>query len=568
MIFAQSQYLFLLFLIPVFFLIQAVILRLRRRRIRRMGDEALVESLMPSYSSAKVWIRLVLFVLGFFFFVLAISRPQIGATLKERQTKGAEVMIALDVSNSMLAQDYSPDRLERAKLAISRMVDRLRDDRLGLIVFAGNSFVQLPITTDYVSAKMFLSSISTESVPIQGTAIGEAINTAMRSFSPQSDKSRAIIVITDGENHEDDPVAAARQASDLGVRVFTIGVGSPEGTMIPMADGDYLRDKDGNPVVTRLDETVLKDVAAAGKGMYVRAGNSEFGLNPIIDEIERMDDELYSSVVFEEYDELYMYFLAVALFFLILEMLVGERRARRTLLTLGLLVLLGVDASAQVDRKEVRQGNRRFRDAEYNEAEIAYLRALQKDSLSMAANYDLANTLYRMEEYDKAKSALERVGEVAQMSPYSADYFYNLGSVAIAQKDWKTAVEAYRQSLLRRPGDMDAKENYIYAKKMLQDQQQNQQDQNQDQNQDQQDQQNKDQQNQQQNQDQQQEQQQNQNQDQNQQQDQDNQQPDQITPQAAQQMLQAIQAKEKETQDKVKKAKAAALKSRQKEKNW
>lgn len=331
MIFAQSQYLFLILLIPVFFLVQAVVLKLRRRRLQRLGDEALVERLMPSYSKAKVWVSLVLFSLGFFFFVLAISRPQIGAALKERQTKGAEVMIALDVSNSMLAEDYSPNRLERAKLAISRMVDRLRDDRIGLIVFAGNSFVQLPITTDYVSAKMFLSSISNESVPIQGTAIGEAINTAMRSFSSQSDKSRAIIVITDGENHEDDPVAAAKQASDLGVRVFAIGVGSPEGTMIPMGEGDYLRDKEGNPVVTRLDETVLHDVAAAGKGMYVRAGNSEFGLNPIIDEIERMDDELYSSVVFEEYDELYMYFLAMALLFFVLEMLIGERRSKRHL---------------------------------------------------------------------------------------------------------------------------------------------------------------------------------------------------------------------------------------------
>ena len=331
MIFAQSQYLFLILLIPVFFLVQAVVLKFRRRRLQRLGDEALVERLMPSYSKAKVWVSLVLFSLGFFFFVLAISRPQIGAALKERQTKGAEVMIALDVSNSMLAEDYSPNRLERAKLAISRMVDRLREDRIGLIVFAGNSFVQLPITTDYVSAKMFLGSISNESVPIQGTAIGEAINTAMRSFSPQSDKSRAIIVITDGENHEDDPVAAARQASDLGVRVFAIGVGSPEGTMIPMGGGEYLRDKDGNPVVTRLDETVLQDVAAAGKGMYVRAGNSEFGLNPIIDEIERMDDELYNSVVFEEYDELYMYFLAMALLFFILEMLIGERRSKRHL---------------------------------------------------------------------------------------------------------------------------------------------------------------------------------------------------------------------------------------------
>ena len=250
-----------------------------------------------------------------------------GAILKEHKTRGAEVMIVLDVSNSMLAEDYSPNRLERAKLAISRVVDKLRDDRIGLVVFAGNSFVQIPITTDYVSAKMFLSSISTGSVPIQGTAIGEAIGTALRSFSAQSDRSRAIIVITDGENHEDDPVAAASQAAEMGVRVFTIGVGSPEGKMIPF-EGDYLRDKEGNPVVTRLDESVLQDVAAAGKGLYVRAGNSEFGLNPIVDEIARMDDEEYNSIVFEEYDELYMYFFGMALFFLVLEMLIGDRRSK------------------------------------------------------------------------------------------------------------------------------------------------------------------------------------------------------------------------------------------------
>ncbi len=328
--FAQAQYLFLLLLIPFFFLIQALVLRLRRRRIRKFGDEKLVRELMPSYAKAKVWVRLTLFSVAFFFFVIGLSRPQIGAKLKEHETKGAEIMIALDVSNSMLAEDYSPNRLERAKLAISRLVDKLRDDRIGLIVFAGNSFVQLPITTDYVSAKMFMNSISTESVPVQGTAIGEAINTAMRSFSSQSEKSRAIIVITDGENHEDDPVAAAKQAAEMGVRVFTIGVGSPEGKPIPM-DGELLKDKDGNIVVTRLDEGVLQEVAQAGNGVYVRAGNSEFGLNPIIEDIRRMEDEKYSSIVFEEYDEQFMYFLAIALFFFVIEMLVGDRRSKRHL---------------------------------------------------------------------------------------------------------------------------------------------------------------------------------------------------------------------------------------------
>ncbi len=328
--FASARYLLLLVLIPVFFLLFAIVLKLRKRRIRKFGDEVLVRQLMPSYTEAKAWVRLALFSIGFFFFVIGLSRPQIGAKLKEHQTKGAEIMIVLDVSNSMLAEDYSPNRLERAKLAISRLVDKLREDRIGLIVFAGNSFVQLPVTTDYVSAKMFLSSISTESVPVQGTAIGEAINTAMRSFSAQSEKSRAIIVITDGENHEDDPVAVAKQAAEMGVRVFTIGVGAPEGKPIPM-DGGLLKDKDGNIVVTRLDETVLQDVAEAGNGLYVRAGNSEFGLNPIIDDIRKMEDEKYSSIVFEEYDEQFMYFLAISLFFFVLEILVGDRRSRRHL---------------------------------------------------------------------------------------------------------------------------------------------------------------------------------------------------------------------------------------------
>ena len=328
--FAQPQYLLLIFLIPLFFVCYAIVCRLRKRRIRKFGDEALVSGLMPSASRAKGWVKLVLFSIAFFFFSIGLSRPQIGAKLKEHKTKGAEIMIVLDVSNSMLAEDYSPNRLERAKLAISKLVDRLRDDRIGLIVFAGNSFVQLPITADYVSAKMFLNSISTESVPVQGTAIGDAINTAVRSFSIQSQKSRAVIVITDGENHEDDPVSAASQAAEMGIRVFTIGVGSAEGKPIPVSGG-LLKDKDGNIVVSRLDEKTLMEVAKAGNGMYVKAGNSEFGLNPIVDEIDKMDDEQYSSVVFEEFDEQYMYFFALALVFLVVEMLIGERKIRRRL---------------------------------------------------------------------------------------------------------------------------------------------------------------------------------------------------------------------------------------------
>lgn len=329
-IFAAPHYLLFLLLIPFFFLGMGLWLWGRRRRLRRFGDEALVNELMPSWSRGKLWVRTVLLSLAFFFFVIGLSRPQIGAKLKEHKIKGAEIMIVLDVSNSMLAQDYSPDRLERAKLAISRITDKLKDDRIGLIVFAGTSFVQLPITSDYVSAKMFLNSISTESIPIQGTAIGDAISTAVRGFSAQSEHSRAIIVITDGENHEDDAVAAAKQAAEAGIKVYTIGVGSADGQPIPM-NGELLKDKDGNIVVTRLDEETLRKVASAGGGAYVHAGNDEFGLTPIISDIRKMEDEEYNSVVFEEYNEQFIYFLGIALVFFVLEMLVGDRRARRHL---------------------------------------------------------------------------------------------------------------------------------------------------------------------------------------------------------------------------------------------
>ena len=329
--FAQAQFLILLLLVPLFFIAYAVMRHLRRRRLEKLGDKRLVEELMPSVSASKGWVRVTLFALAFFFFTIGLSRPQIGAKLKERKTKGVEIMIALDVSNSMMAEDYSPNRLERAKLAISSLVDKLRDDRIGLVVFAGTSFVQLPVTTDYASAKMFLNSINTESVPIQGTALGEAITTCIRSFSTQSERSRAIIVITDGENHEDDPVAAAKQAADMGIKVFAIGVGSAEGKPIPYK-GELLKDKDGNIVVSRLDEKVLRDIASAGNGAYVRAGMSEFGLNPIVDDIKRMDEEMFNSVIFEEFDEQYMYFFAIALALLAIEMLIGERRASRHLL--------------------------------------------------------------------------------------------------------------------------------------------------------------------------------------------------------------------------------------------
>ncbi len=330
LLFANYKFLYLLILIPLILVGYGIFRHLRGRRVKALGDEALVKELMPSASSAKGWIRISFFCLGLMFLIIGLARPQTGARLAEKKTKGAEILVALDVSNSMLAQDYSPNRLERAKLAIARLTDRLQQDRIGLVIFAGTSFVQLPVTTDYISAKMFLGSIDTGSIPIQGTAIGEAIRLCTKSFSAQSEKSRVIVVISDGEDHEEDAVESAKQAAELGIKVYTIGVGSAEGQPIPM-DGGLLKDRNGDIVVTRLNEQMLRDIARAGGGAYIHAGNEEFGLNPIIQDIRRMEEEEFGSVVFEEYDEQYMYFLGLALLCFVIQMVTGSRKPRRKL---------------------------------------------------------------------------------------------------------------------------------------------------------------------------------------------------------------------------------------------
>jgi len=326
---AQVKYLLIIAVIPLLFLLQWLMQFRKQMALKRFGDPSLTKQLMPRRSTRRGWIKLIFYSIALFFFAIGLARPQIGAKVKEIERRGAEIMIALDVSNSMLARDYSPNRLERAKLAISRLVDKLQQDRIGLIVFAGDAFVQLPITTDYVSAKIFLNTISTESVRRQGTDLGEAILTGLRSFSSTTTNSKALILITDGEDHEGDVLEAAKLAVESDIRVFCIGIGTEQGQPIPMPDGNLLKDENGNIVVTRLDEATLIEIARIGNGSYVRAGNSEFGLDAIIDGIRELDKQTFNSQIFEDFDEQYMYFFGIALFFLLLEFLIHNRKGRR-----------------------------------------------------------------------------------------------------------------------------------------------------------------------------------------------------------------------------------------------
>lgn len=284
---------------------------------------------MPFVSGSRPAIKFSILVLAVLFFIVGIARPQFGSKLKTEKREGVELIIALDVSNSMLAEDIQPNRLERAKRAISRLIDRLKDDKIGLIVFAGDAYTQLPITTDYNSAKLFLAAVNTEIVPKQGTAIGTAIDLGMHSFAPNSEANKAIIIITDGENHEDDAVSIATAASEAGIIIHTIGMGLPQGTPIPIytnGQKDYRKDRDGKPVVTKLNEQMLEQISAAGDGIYVRANNAQVGLNALFNEIEKMEKAELESRVYSEYDDQFQYFFAIGLALLLIDFLILERR--------------------------------------------------------------------------------------------------------------------------------------------------------------------------------------------------------------------------------------------------
>lgn len=328
--FDHPEFLYLFLLIPILVVLYWVSHVIKKKALQKFGEMNIITHLMPYASFSRPVYKFSILILALSFIIIGVAGPQFGSKLQKIKRKGVEVIIALDVSNSMMAQDIQPNRLERAKRAISKMVDKLNNDKVGLIVFAGEAYTQLPITTDYASAKLFLSSISTDIVPIQGTAIGSAIELATRSFTPDSEASKAIIVITDGENHEDDAVQAANMAKEMGIAVHTIAMGSPEGAPIPIRAGssDFRRDDKGNIVISKLDQQMVEEIATAGGGKAVIANNTTTGLNVLFKEINKMDKTELEARVYTAYDEKFQIFLAIGLLLLFIEFLVLERKNR------------------------------------------------------------------------------------------------------------------------------------------------------------------------------------------------------------------------------------------------
>ncbi len=328
--FAHPEYLYLLFLLPALFALFIYSMYNKKRAIKRFGNMALMRPLMPDVSLKKQYLKFWILFAGVTLFVFILAEPQFGSKLEKVKRQGVEVMVCLDVSNSMLCTDVAPSRLDKSKQILSKLVENLKDDKIGLIVFAGNAFIQLPITSDYASAKMFLSSINPSMVGTQGTAIGAALNLALRSFTPSETSDKTIILITDGENHEDDVSAALKTAEEKNIKINVLGVGSLQGAPIPINGGsnNFLKDQQGNVVITKLNEAMCQEIAAGGHGIYVRTDNTNSALKALQKEIDKMNKSDIETRVYSEYDEKYQLLAWVLVALLFVEFFILDRKNR------------------------------------------------------------------------------------------------------------------------------------------------------------------------------------------------------------------------------------------------
>ena len=546
--FEDPIYLWLLVLIPILALVRFVSYRNQKKRLHKFGEPQLLKNLMPDVSrfrpSVKFWVLQAALAL----LILMLARPQMGTKISHEKRTGIETIIALDISNSMRAEDIVPSRLDRSKMMIENLVDHFTNDKIGLIVFAGDAFVQLPITSDYVSAKMFLSSIDPSMMATQGTDIAAAIDMATNSFTQEEGIGKAIIVITDGEDHEGGALQAAEAARKKGMCVFVLGVGSAQGAPIPIpGTGDYMKDNTGNTVMSALNEDMCRQVAQAGGGAYIHVENNSAAQQRLDNELDKLAKKETSTTVYSDYDEQFQAFGILALLLLILEICILDRRnpllkrisffgTRKSVVTIFLLMIT-VSTFAQTDRQYLRQGNKQFNAGDYANAEVSYRKAIEKNPRNPQAIYNLGNALMAQKKDSASIEQFQNAAKLETNPLRKYQSFHNIGVICQSHKMYGEAIEAYKSALRLNPDDDETRYNLVLCKHQKQKQDKNKQDQQQNKN----DQKKDDQKEQQQ-------------QDQKKQDKQQEKPKPQMSKDNAEQLLNAAMQQEKQTQDRLKKA--------------
>ena len=494
-----------------------------------------------------------------------LARPQLGTKISHEKRIGIETIIAMDISNSMRAEDIVPSRLDRSKMMVENLVDHFSNDKIGLIVFAGDAFVQLPITSDHVSAKMFLSSIDPSMIATQGTDLARAIDMATHSFTQEEGIGKAIVVITDGEDHEGGAVESAKAAKDNGMRVYVLGVGSVNGAPVPIpGTGDYMKDQAGNTVMSALNEDMCKQVAQAGGGAYIHVENNSAAQDQLDNELDKLAKKETTATMYSEFDEQFQAFGVLALLLLILEICIFDRKnpllkhlslfGNKKKVATMLLLLVTMTAVAQTDRQYIRQGNKQFHRGDYPGAEVSFRKALEKNPKNPQAAFNLGNALMAQKKDSAAVEQFENAARLETNPLRKAQSFHNMGVICQTHKMYGEAIEAYKNALRLNPDDDETRYNLVLCKHQKQKQDQNRQNQDQQNNDDKKKDDKKDQQKPEEKKDQ-----------------QDQKQQEQPKPQMskenAEQLLNAAIQNEKQTQDKLKKAQQQPQR-RNIQKNW
>lgn len=460
--------------------------------MHRFISEPLIAHMAADTSFVRRWTKQIIILLAFSFLIVAAANPQIGTRLEEVQRKGIDIFVALDVSLSMKAEDIRPSRLEKAKRDVSNLLKKLQGDRVGLIVFAGEAYVQFPLTADYSAADLFLSAVDVDVVPTPGTMIGRAMERALESFRTDLPTQKAIIVVSDGENTQGDLEGPLEKAKSSGVRVYTIGMGTVEGGPIPIYNSsgvrvDYKKDQTGSIVLTRLDESALQQIALSTGGSYRRATSGGNEIDDIFKELSSLEQTDLGTLQVAGYEDQFQYPLTIGLLLLLIEMLISERKGRfllklKRLLPMGrvtaivVMIFAASETHAQTVRAHVKEGNAAYEKGQFADAEVGYKKGLEKDPLSREARFNLGDAYYRQQRFQEAQREFNASTAQANVPTDQAASWYNLGNALFKENKLPESIEAYKQSLRLNPADDDARYNLLLAKERLKnEQQQNQQ---------------------------------------------------------------------------------------------
>jgi Ca-activated chloride channel family protein len=480
--FQNISYLYILAAIPFFIALYFYIQFWKKNTTKKIGDERLVNELTKHHSNKKFAIKFVLIIMAFAGCVLALANLR---SVKGKETiskNGIDVMIALDVSKSMLAQDVEPNRLTRAKQLVSKLVDALGNNRIGIVLFAGKAYLQMPLTADYAAAKMLINTASTDAVPTQGTVISDALKMCYSSFNAKEKKYKLVVVITDGENHDEEAISITKKMALEGVMISTVGIGSPEGsTIIDEVTNETKKDAAGNTVISKLNETVLKEIAVAGNGIYQLFSSTNQTVTALQFQLNNMDKRLITEESNTSYTSYYQWFVGLALILLIIELLLSEVKKRENLklktaklfyfLLFISYFLFPQTALAQNQQKLLQQGNKAYKKEDYEKAAIAYKKVTEKFPKNPTAQYNLGNAMYKKSKVDEAVQAFDKTIQTTTDKNLKGNAYYNKGVVLQKTQNLSGCIAAYKEALKINPNDDDARQNLQKALQQLKEQQ-------------------------------------------------------------------------------------------------